>query len=83
MIRRQVIMPVTPERLWDALTDPDEMAGGSGPGSNGPRTGLAGPIPRRRRPRPGRAGGGGRPGRHLRFRWWPTRPAPGVTGRPR
>ena len=27
MIRRQVVMPVAPERLWEALTDPDQIAG--------------------------------------------------------
>ncbi|MGH9115505.1 MAG: SRPBCC family protein, partial [Acidimicrobiales bacterium] len=26
MIRRQVVVPVDPERLWAALTDPDEVA---------------------------------------------------------
>jgi uncharacterized protein YndB with AHSA1/START domain len=73
MIRRQVVMPVTPERLWAALTDPDEMAGWFGarvewelePGS-----------PARFRGDDGRDRSGRvvvvRPGRHLRFRWWPT-----------
>jgi hypothetical protein len=27
MIRRQIVMPVSPERLWDALTDPDQVSG--------------------------------------------------------
>ena len=35
MIRRQVVMPVTPERLWSALTDPDQMVGWFGASSNG------------------------------------------------
>ncbi len=73
MIRRQVVMPVTPERLWAALTDPDEMVGWFGarvewqlePGSPARFHGDDG------RDRAGRVEVV-RPGRHLRFRWWPT-----------
>jgi uncharacterized protein YndB with AHSA1/START domain len=73
MIRRQVVMPVTPERLWAALTDPDEIAGWFGarvewqlePGSPARFHGDDG------HDRSGRVVVV-RPGRHLRFRWWPT-----------
>jgi uncharacterized protein YndB with AHSA1/START domain len=73
MIRRQVVMPVTPERLWAALTDPDEVSGWFGarvewqlePGSPARFYGDDG------RDRAGRVVVV-RPGRHLRFRWWPT-----------
>ena len=27
MIRRQIVMPVSPERLWEALTEPGQLAG--------------------------------------------------------
>lgn len=75
MIRRQVVMPVSPERLWDALTDPDEIAGWMGGrvdwdleeggllhfhGDDGSeRDGRIEAV---------------RPGRHLRFRWIPVDP---------
>ena len=73
MIRRQVVMPVTPERLWAALTDPEQMAGWFGarvewqlePGSPARFHGDDG------HDRAGRVEVV-RPGRHLRFRWWPT-----------
>jgi uncharacterized protein YndB with AHSA1/START domain len=73
MIRRQVIMPVTPERLWDALTDPDEMVGWFGarvewhlePGAPARFHGDDGSE------RAGRVEAV-RPTRHLRFRWWPA-----------
>jgi uncharacterized protein YndB with AHSA1/START domain len=64
-------MPVSPERLWDALTDPDEVAGWMGGqvewdleegaaitfhGNDGTeREGQVDQV---------------RPGRYLRFRWW-------------
>jgi uncharacterized protein YndB with AHSA1/START domain len=73
MIRRQVVMPVTPERLWAALTDPDQMVGWFGarvewqlePGSPARFQGDDGSH------RAGRVELV-RPGRHLRFRWWPA-----------
>jgi uncharacterized protein YndB with AHSA1/START domain len=73
MIRRQVVMPVTPERLWAALTDPDQMVGWFGarvewqlePGSPARFHSDDGPD------RAGRIEVV-RPGRHLRFRWWPN-----------
>src|ERR1700760_4548622 len=72
MIRRQVVMPVTPERLWAALTDPEQMTGWCGarvewqlePGSPARFHGDDG------HDRAGRVEVV-RPGRHLRFRWWP------------
>jgi uncharacterized protein YndB with AHSA1/START domain len=75
MIRRQIVMPVTPERLWSALTDPDQMVGWFGarvewhlePGSPARFHGDDG------RDRAGRVEAV-RPGRHLRFRWWPNAP---------
>ena len=91
MIRRQVIMPVSPERLWDALTDPDEMVGWFGarvewhlePGAPARFHGDDGSE------RAGRVEVV-RPRRHLRFRWWPAgasdpgrgpaRPGPGGVG---
>lgn len=73
MIRRQIVMPVSPERLWEALTDPEEMSGWFGArvewdlAEGGParflgddgseRVGVVEAV---------------RPGRHLRFRWWPA-----------
>lgn len=73
MIRRQVVMPVSPERLWTALTDPDQMTGWFGarvewqlePGSPARFHGDDG------HDRAGRVEVV-RPGRHLRFRWWPA-----------
>jgi uncharacterized protein YndB with AHSA1/START domain len=73
MLERQVVIPVSPERLWDALTEPDALAGWFGaqvewelsPGGRarfrqddgGERTGIVQSV---------------LPGRHLRFRWWPN-----------
>jgi uncharacterized protein YndB with AHSA1/START domain len=89
MIRRQIVMPVSPERLWDALTEPGQLAkwfgadvewdlreGGSARFRRDDGTERAGRVE------------AVRPGRHLRFRWWPAdRPAtdPGAApppGRP-
>jgi uncharacterized protein YndB with AHSA1/START domain len=81
MIRRQIVMPVSPERLWEALTDPDEMSGWFGAqvewdleeggparfrGDDGSeRVGVVEAV---------------RPGRHLRFRWWPAAEGGGAGG---
>lgn len=78
MIRRQVVMPVSPERLWEALTEPDRIAAWFGGrvewelaegasirfrGDDGDeRAGVIEAV---------------RPGRHLRFRWWPADPGDG------
>ena len=91
MIRRQVVMPVTPERLWEALTDPDQLAGWFGARVEWDlRTGGAGPVPGRRRHRASwdgsrpsaRAGtcasGGGQQERsRARPRWRANRPVAG------
>lgn len=73
MIRRQVIMPVSPERLWEALTDPDKMAGWFGAEVQWT---LEEGAPARFVSDDGSERAGRvqavRPGRHLRFRWWPT-----------
>ena len=77
-------MPVSPERLWEALTDPDQVAGGSGLGSSGSSNPAA---PARFHGDDGRDRAGRveavRPGRHLRFRWWPTDRRAGVSRTPR
>ena len=73
MIRRQVVIPASPQTVWDALTDPDLLRGWFGgefewdltEGSplrfrgddGGWRDGRVGEV---------------RPGSHLRFVWWPT-----------
>lgn len=73
MIRRQILMPVSPERLWEALTSPEELPGWFGaevtwelrPGG-----------PARFRDENGAERDGRvdevRPHRHLRFTWWPA-----------
>ncbi len=82
MIRRQVVVPVTPERLWEALDRPrpgrrlvrgaqvewDLHEGGAATfrGDDGAaRRGRIETV---------------RPGRHLRFVWWPAAPKQGPTG---
>ncbi|MGH9054990.1 MAG: SRPBCC family protein [Acidimicrobiales bacterium] len=73
MIRRQVVLPVDPERLWTALTDPEEVAAWLGGRVEWEvREGApfcfhddAGEV------RDGRVEAV-RPMRHLRFRWWPA-----------
>ena len=72
MLEREVVFPVTADRLWEALTEPESLAGWFGadvewdltPGGRarfvgadeGDRRGLVDDVS---------------PGRHLRFRWWP------------
>jgi uncharacterized protein YndB with AHSA1/START domain len=73
MIRRQVVVPVAPGRLWEALTEPDQLAGWFGgrmewdlrPGGAARFRGDDGTE------RVGRIETV-RPGRHLRFVWWPA-----------
>lgn len=73
MIRRQVVIPVSPEQLWDALTDPAQVAGWFGgriewelrEGGPADFCGDDGSE------RDGRVEAV-RIGRHLRFRWWPA-----------
>jgi uncharacterized protein YndB with AHSA1/START domain len=75
MIRRQLVIPVGAEQLWDALTDPDQVESWFGArvewelrdgaparfwGDDGvERHGQVDVV---------------RPYRHLRFRWWPVTP---------
>ncbi len=72
MVQRELVFPVTADRLWEALTEPDSLAGWFGaqvewdltPGGaarfvgaeEGDRHGLVDDVA---------------PGRRLRFRWWP------------
>jgi uncharacterized protein YndB with AHSA1/START domain len=76
-------MPVSPERLWDALTDPDEAAGWMG---GRVEWELEEGAAVRFRSDDGAERAGRvevvRPGRHLRFRWWPVPTAadPGEPG---
>jgi uncharacterized protein YndB with AHSA1/START domain len=73
MIRRQMVVPVTPERLWVALTDPDQVAGWFGARVEWE---LREGAPARFWSDDGSERQGWvvtvRPGRHLRFRWWPV-----------
>lgn len=73
MIRRQLTLPAEPNRVWEALTDPDEAESWLGgriewePAEGGPlhfestggevREGIVETV---------------RPARHLSFRWWPA-----------
>lgn len=70
MIRRQVVMPVSPERLWEALTDPEEIAGWMG-GRVEWDLEEGGPLHFHGDDGSERDGRieSVRPGRHLRFRW--------------
>ena len=72
MLQREVVFPVPPDRLWEALTEPESVSGWFGahvewdltPGGrahfvsadDGDRQGLVDDVS---------------PGHHLRFRWWP------------
>jgi uncharacterized protein YndB with AHSA1/START domain len=73
VIRRQIVIPVSAERLWDALTDPDQVAGWFG---GRVEWELREGAPARFRGDDGTERLGRveavRPGRHLRFRWWPA-----------
>jgi len=73
VIRRQIVMPVKPEQLWEALTDPDQVAGWFG---GRVEWELRAGAPAHFRGDDGRKRLGRieavRPGRHLRFRWWPA-----------
>jgi uncharacterized protein YndB with AHSA1/START domain len=80
MIRRQVVVPVSPERLWEALTDPDQVAGWFGGRvewdlQEGGTASFRGDDGNERLGRIESI----RPGRHLRFVWWPA--AGGAGGR--
>jgi uncharacterized protein YndB with AHSA1/START domain len=80
MIRRQIVMSVSPARLWEALTDPAELAQWFGAEvewdlREGATARFRSPDGTERRGRIEVV----RPGRHLRFRWWP---AEGVSAGP-
>ncbi len=80
MIRRQVVLPVAPDRLWEALTDPDQASGWLGgrmewevaegaqlrfhDDDGSQREGQVDAV---------------RTGRYLRYRWW-TVTEPGSSG---
>ena len=77
MIRRQVVMPVSPDRLWLALTDPEQMSGWFGARvewelREGAPAHFYDEDGTRRSGRVEHV----RPGRHLRFRWWPDPDSP-------
>jgi uncharacterized protein YndB with AHSA1/START domain len=72
VIRRQVILPVDQDRLWEALTDPDQAAGWFGGRIDWE---LREGAPLRFHQDDGAPGREGRveavrPGRYLRYRWW-------------
>jgi uncharacterized protein YndB with AHSA1/START domain len=73
MIRRQVVVPVSPERLWEALTSPDQVAGWFGARVEWDlqEGGVASFQADDGSERLGRIESV-RPGRHLRFVWWPA-----------
>jgi uncharacterized protein YndB with AHSA1/START domain len=72
MLERRLVVPVPPDRLWEALTEPDAVAGWFGarvewdlrPGAQARFFPDEGPD------RVGRVESV-RPGRRLVFRWWP------------
>jgi len=76
VIRRQVVLPVDPDRLWTALTDPDQAAGWFG-GRIEWELKEGAPLRFRDDDGSGREGHVEvvRPGRYLRYRWWRMEPA--------
>jgi uncharacterized protein YndB with AHSA1/START domain len=72
MLQREVVLPVTPDRLWEALTEPDALAGWFGAEVEWDLTpgGRARFVGAHDGDRHGRVDDVA-PGRHLRFRWWP------------
>jgi uncharacterized protein YndB with AHSA1/START domain len=76
VIRRQVVLPVDPGRMWDALTDPDQAAGWFG-GRIEWELQEGAPLRFRDDDGSGREGHVEvvRPGRYLRYRWWRVEPA--------
>jgi uncharacterized protein YndB with AHSA1/START domain len=77
VIRRQVILPVDQDRLWEALTDPDQAAGWFG-GRIEWEVREGAPLRFHQDDGPAREGRveAVRPGRYLRYRWW-TADSPG------
>ena len=73
MIRRQVVIPATPDRVWEALTDPESLSGWFGGEfdwelTEGSQLGFRGEKGDEREGRVEEV----RPERRLRFVWWPT-----------
>jgi uncharacterized protein YndB with AHSA1/START domain len=72
MLERQIVIPASAEQLWDALTEPALLADWFGaevqwdlrPGGRARFVGEDGTVR-------GGVVDDVRPGRHLRFRWWP------------
>jgi len=78
MIRRQVVLPVGPDRLWEALTDPDQASGWLG---GRVEWEISEGAPLRFHDDDGTRREGQidtvRTGRYLRYRWWTvTAPEP-------
>jgi uncharacterized protein YndB with AHSA1/START domain len=78
VIRRQVLLPVDQDRLWAALTDPDQAAEWFG---GRIEWDVRAGAPMRFRDHDGSRREGRieavRPGRYLRYRWWTTEPPGG------
>lgn len=80
MIRRQVVIPASPDRVWEALTDPESLRGWFGGEfdwelTEGSQLGFRGESGDERRGRVEEV----RPERRLRFVWWPAG-TPGEAG---
>jgi len=80
VIRRQVVLPVAPDRLWEALTDPDQASGWLGGRMEWE---VSEGAPLRFHDDDGSRREGQidtvRTGRYLRYRWW-TVTTPGASG---
>jgi uncharacterized protein YndB with AHSA1/START domain len=79
VIRRQVVLPVDQDRLWAALTDPDQAAEWLG-GRIDWEVRPGAPLRFREADGTGREGRieAVRPGQYLRYRWWTTEPPGGA-----
>jgi uncharacterized protein YndB with AHSA1/START domain len=79
VIRRQVVLPVDQDRLWAALTDPDQAAEWLG-GRIDWEVRAGAPLRFREADGTDREGRieAVRPGRYLRYRWWTTEPPGGA-----
>jgi uncharacterized protein YndB with AHSA1/START domain len=77
LIQRQIVVPTDADRLWRALTDPDEAEGWLGGRidwtlEEGSELRFTPSAPGYGPAREGRVDAV-EPGRYLRFRWWPRR----------